>query len=436
MMDKINNKNTAFTLIELSVVILIIALLMFGTFSSSSGIVNNVKDNITKDRMSVIYNALGNFLLQKKRLPCPASILLPKGDVNYGKEVRNSSTLECNGTGIYSSNSLSSLNLVFGMIPIYDLNLPADFAEDAFGNKISYFIDQRFTYNYISSPDSNLNIPSFGTANYKDIILVKSRNQQNEILVNSDAIITLVSSGANGFGSFKNNGIQNARSSLAEELENDVSNLGSNLESFNKIFYNSFEDEEACDDIVFFKTRNDFVDNFKAMFLIPCKGNDIIDADFNNKTSVYFGQKLEASNSCPLGTESIKKTVKCDVFGRWVKLIPDCPGVNLLKCSVGGTAGMKQKFVYANTYNSDGECEIYYSGNYVWSCDALGNGNVSANNCVSYCDFASTNGMIGRKELPGTTGNGDCASSHSGYYDWECSSSGVGSIINNCTLNP
>ena len=114
MMDKINNKNTAFTLIELSVVILIIALLMFGTFSSSSGIVNNVKDNITKDRMNVIYNALGNFLLQKKRLPCPASILLPKGDVNYGKEVRNSSTLECNGTGIYSSNSLSSLNLVFG----------------------------------------------------------------------------------------------------------------------------------------------------------------------------------------------------------------------------------------------------------------------------------------------------------------------------------
>jgi prepilin-type N-terminal cleavage/methylation domain-containing protein len=214
-MNKVNKKNTAFTLIELSVVILIIALLMFGTFSSSSGIVNNVKDNISKDRMNVIYNALGNFLLQKKRLPCPASILLPKGDVNYGKEVRNSSTLECNGAGIYSSNSLSSLNLVFGMVPTYDLNLPADFAEDAFGNKISYFIDQRFTYNYISSPDSNLNIPSFGTANYKDIILVKSRNQQNEILVNSDAIIVLVSGGANGFGSFKNNGIQNTRSSLA-----------------------------------------------------------------------------------------------------------------------------------------------------------------------------------------------------------------------------
>ena len=436
MINNLKNKNTAFTLVELSAVVLIIALLIFGTISSSSTIANNVKENTTKDKMSVIYEALGNFLLLNKRLPCPASISLAKGNINYGKEVRNSSTFECSGDGVYSSNSVGSLSLVFGMIPTFDLNISADFAEDAFGNKISYFIDQNFTYNYISNLDSSLSVSSFGTANYKDTISIKSKNEQGEISVNNDAIIALVSSGINGFGSFKNNGVQNSRSTIAEELENDVTNLESTLERFNKIFYSDFENEENFDDIVFFKTRNDFVQNFNLLSLIPCKGNDVTDSDFGNKTSVYYGQKLEASNSCPFGTETIKKTLKCDAFGRWVSLIPLCPNIASSQCLVGGSSGMKQKSVNINTSNSDGECELYYSGSYSWSCDSAGNGSISANNCIAYCDFPSTSGMIGRKEPPGTTGVGSCDGTYTGSYDWTCSSSGLGSSTNNCVVNP
>ena len=62
---KKTTSNTAFTMIELSVVILIIAILMFGTFSSS-GMVNSAKINVTKDRIDVVYKALGNFLLINK----------------------------------------------------------------------------------------------------------------------------------------------------------------------------------------------------------------------------------------------------------------------------------------------------------------------------------------------------------------------------------
>ena len=107
MNKKLLKKNRAFTFVELSVVILIIALLMFGTFSSS-GVVNNMKENITRDRMNVLYKALGDFLLQQKRLPCPASILVPRGGANYGKEVRDGNY--CRGLteetpkGIYLSN--------------------------------------------------------------------------------------------------------------------------------------------------------------------------------------------------------------------------------------------------------------------------------------------------------------------------------------------
>ena len=111
----LKKKNTAFTMIELSVVILIIALLMFGSFSSS-GIVNSAKERVTKDRMKIIYNAMGIFLKENKRLPCPASIKLARGNAEYGKEVRDASG-NCYITnqadkGIYPSNATGSSNLI------------------------------------------------------------------------------------------------------------------------------------------------------------------------------------------------------------------------------------------------------------------------------------------------------------------------------------
>jgi type II secretory pathway pseudopilin PulG len=433
------NQNLAFSMIELSVVILIIALLMFGSFSSS-GIVNSAKEKVTKDRMKVIYEEMGKFLLQKKRLPCPASIKLPRGDINYGKEIRSSSQ-ECYTTnqadnGVYSSNATDSLNLVYGMVPIYDLNLGADFAEDAFGNKINYFMDKRFAYNFISAPDQFFSLPSFGTAKYNDIFSIKERNQGGEIIINSDAIIVLMSAGVNGFGAFKNNGIQNPRSTTPspEEIENDVSNLTSDAEHFNKVFYKDFESEEVFDDIVFFKTRNDFVDNFNAKFLIPCKGVDITDTDFD-KISKYYDDVLVASSPCPLEAESVKKTIKCGAFGKWNPQIVSCPGIVINTCTVGGNSGMRSKIVNANTSSENGECEIDYKGSYSWSCSSAGEGSIVANNCIAYCVFASQSGMQGQKGAPGEVGQGSCSTGYIGSYSWQCSSSGVGSIlVNNCVV--
>ena len=107
---KKTTSNTAFTVIELSVVILIIAILMFGSFSST-GIVNNAKEKVTKDRIDVVYKALGNFLLINKRLPCPASILNPRRGANYGKEIRNPAGQGCAVTGIYAFQLLLALQV-------------------------------------------------------------------------------------------------------------------------------------------------------------------------------------------------------------------------------------------------------------------------------------------------------------------------------------
>lgn len=437
----INSKYlTAFSLIEMSVVLIVISILFVGTFSSSS-VVNSVRTSVSKDKLEVIYSLLGKFLKNNKRLPCPASLAITVSNANFGKEVRNPLDNKCSGSGIYASNNSGFSNIIVGAIPVKDLGINNDFAYDAFGNLVLYFIDQRFTYNYISniSNDLNLSIPSFGTASFKDIMVIKNRNLKGEVLINSDVMMVLVSHGANGYGSINATGIQNPRSSILEELDNDISNLNSldGTASFNRTFYSSHENSDIFDDIILFKTRNDFVENFEMMSIIPCKGNDLIDDAFT-KSSVYYGQVIEASTQCQINAEGVKRTKKCDVFGRWIDLVKNCPGVITQTCEVGGTGGMKSKIVDLNTSGNDGECNLNYSGYYSWSC-SLSGGNATpsmANNCIAYCSFPSTNGMQATISAPGTSGSGGCETGYTGYYEWECSQIGEATIIGNfCSVN-
>ena len=280
-------------------------------------------------------------------------------------------------------------------------------------------------------------MPSFGTANYKNTLYIKERSNNGENFINSDAIIVLVSGGANGFGAFKNNGVQNSRSvDSAEELENDVYNLiNDGDQHFNKIFYSNFEDSENFDDIVLFKTRNDFVNNFGAMSLIPCKGDYISDKDFEgNKKSIYYGAgDLIAYNNCGLGNESIRKTIKCDSFGSWTGLIVACPGASIVQCTIPGGNGIISKIVNANTSKDNELCnQQYFSGTFSWNCGSDGIVSVT-NNCVAYCSFDINGKNI--KVKPGESITEDCAAFYSGYYGLNCTLTGVAETTNNCTAN-
>jgi len=217
----------------------------------------------------------------------------------------------------------------------------------------------------------------------------------------------------------------------AEEVENEGKT------AFNRIFYNNFESEEAFDDIIFFKTRNDFVNNFDAKFLIPCKGNDIMDADFANvKISKYYGVDKLFASPCPIPNESTIKTIKCDAFGKWTQLIVACPQAVINTCTAGGSAGMKSKIVNGNTKGENGECEANYKGSYNWSCNSEGVA-TSTNNCIAYCVFATENGMLGLKGAPGESGEGSCSTGFTGYYSWACPPDGQGgTTVNNCTSSP
>ena len=138
-------------------------------------------------------------------------------------------------------------------------------------------------------------------------------------------MILLISLGANKSGAFNSNAnSQNTRSSDIDEMNNDITSFSDgnpSSASFDNVIIASSENSEIFDDIVLFKTRNQIVNDFNAMFLIPCYDAG---ASFGN-VSAYYGTIVYATASCASPNEDKRLTKKCEAYGNWVDVVKTCP---------------------------------------------------------------------------------------------------------------
>ncbi len=305
---KISRPKSAYTLVELSIVILILAVLMTGGLTITIGSFNKAKKISTQNKINEIYKSLGKFLLENKRLPCPASLELTKNDNSYGVEYGNGSGCGTGavGSGVYVNPT--NPNIFYGMIPAKTLNLPLNMGEDDFGSKISYVIDQRFT-TVFQEVISNSNSGFGTTSGITGIITVAEKPSSISRDITSDAILVIISHGLNKSGAFNANAqTQNPRSSDSDETENDYN------ASFNKNFIYNSQNSEIFDDVVFFKTRNQIVQDFDAHSLVACLNAGV---EFSGK-SAYYGQNLYGT-SCGFAYKKIPEKY-CDKFGNWFEI--------------------------------------------------------------------------------------------------------------------
>jgi prepilin-type N-terminal cleavage/methylation domain-containing protein len=304
--NKVSKPKSAYTLIELSIVILIISVLMMGGLTITISSLNKAKKISTQNKINEIYNAVGKFLLENKRLPCPASLTLTKDSNLYGVESRDGSG-ECNV-------SLSKDNLYYGMVPAKTLNLPLNMGEDYFGGKISYIIDKRFATNFQDNISNKTT--GFGTTQaYTGAMTIYEKPSSISRAITADAILIILSHGLNKFGAFNNNAtVQNARSSDSDESENDANSGVAN--GFDKNFIYNSQNSKIFDDVMIFKTRNQIVQDFNAFYLIACLDDGSANP-YGNK-SVYYGQNLYGTKCTGTGFTYDKIPEKyCDRFGRW-----------------------------------------------------------------------------------------------------------------------
>ena len=317
-----------YTLIELSIAILVISLLMAGIFSMATGSINSSKSVLAIQRMNEIYKSLGTYLMVNKRLPCPASIETSKiNDASYGLEVRvvnaNGSSCGGAGTGVYASSS--DPNLFFGAVPIKSLNLSSEYAEDGFENKIGYVIDSRFTMDFVQPGAAFKN--SFGTVDVEDpanptIIAVKE-SATSDALLGQKFILLLISYGANGNGAFRvNDGGQNATEVVdAGEDENKIVS-----QNFNRIFVNSSFGSDIFDDVLIYKARQDFIVDFRANNFNYCPAFAVAGGNFT-ATNLYFNQYLYANITCPKDNTLIQIKRCTNISGEWKDVMATCPTI-------------------------------------------------------------------------------------------------------------
>lgn len=219
---KINLKN-GFTLIELTMVLMIIGLLLAGLIPTLSAQVEAQRINETRKQLEEIKEALIGFAISKGRLPCPADSTTPTGMANASGVY--SGTEYKDPLGFCAKLTGSGNTRAWGVVPWATLGVGET---DAWGRRFSYRVTNSFAditdgaaANGASAPPCATSLPASGVSfqlcsggNFN----VLTKTSGNEIA--KYIPILIISHGKNGLGAYMPNGAQIPPASSGDELSN------------------------------------------------------------------------------------------------------------------------------------------------------------------------------------------------------------------------
>ena len=222
-----------FTLLEMSVVLVLIGLILSMGLVILTASVQSVQFNTTVAEMDAIENALLNFSAANTRIPCPSDLTLTTASADYGLEAGADSTSTIGvGTGsCYSAgacpgascmlpkaNFSAANGQVEGGVPTRALQLPDSYMYDGWGHRFRYAVDPTAT------ATSALPVQQ-GAAWCGDPITV---NDASGAARSTNAIYALISHGANGHGAYTSNGVALNASSVnpSEQINCHCDNTG------------------------------------------------------------------------------------------------------------------------------------------------------------------------------------------------------------------
>jgi len=182
-----------FTLVELAIVLIIVALLTGGLLLGVSA-QRNAAENIDAQRqLDNIREALLGFAISRGRLPCPALPNLPNGNAAAGIE---------------------NCTQPHGVLPWATLGLPET---DPWGNRFTYYASSAFTATVPTGALASFTLDTLGNASVKD-------NGASSANIASDLPAVVVSHGSRSAGAWKPDGTQIAGAS-GDEAENADADL-------------------------------------------------------------------------------------------------------------------------------------------------------------------------------------------------------------------
>ncbi|UCV04960.1 type II secretion system protein [Dechloromonas denitrificans] len=232
-----------FTLVEISIVLVIMALVLGAGMSLLMAQVDSQRQAATRVKEETIRSALTNFISRNSRLPCPADPTLAAGDANFGVEAATPGTC----TGIISTGAAPAV-VVTGLVPWVSLGLAAETAADGFFNQFSYQVVASATNLNLRTIPGMRGYISLHSSGPGVLGQAPAGNQINDcsngLAFNPcAAVAVIVSHGKNGFGAFLAGG---ARSSTAGTGADERANADNDSQyvrkDFSEIAGNRFDD--------------------------------------------------------------------------------------------------------------------------------------------------------------------------------------------------
>ena len=230
---------------EMAVVVAIMAVLMAMGLATATSVMQNTQRNATKEKQSLLKDALIAYFLTNKRLPCPDT------GSNVGNTGRDG--LENRTAGGVVPDVTSNCTAGIGTVPYLSLGISRSQALDGYGNFMTYRLDAvagrnwHLTATFIPS----CVIPNITVAPLLGLA-VNSAVATPEV---EAAAVVLISHGANGWGAW-NQGNTNASQNIAPvtpaELGNTQLNPAAPVAYRNYVYSDAVAD--PFDDIVQFFT--------------------------------------------------------------------------------------------------------------------------------------------------------------------------------------
>ena len=324
---------SAFSIIELSVVLAIVAIIISGAVTVSTSALKNAKIKVTKERMVVIQKALETFVHTYKRLPCPANLALTSADPNHGNSICTSTS----GTSIGSKSSadVSASTMRYGAVPVRSLGLNIELMVDGFGNKFSYIIPADNSTKSVSnttlanSPNTGFEGSYFGdvTADNTNIPNVRETLSANSpgTIMNGKVAYVLISHGPNGLGAVNANAV--TQNNILGATTDEVSNYW--VAAYDNDFV-AISRDSGFDDILVYDDRENIIRKIGGFTYTICttESSGYTGLCTNNTQSISFPPTFSGTTSvtncalCGAGTA----TRDCLTNGQWGDIVSEtCP---------------------------------------------------------------------------------------------------------------
>jgi prepilin-type N-terminal cleavage/methylation domain-containing protein len=209
----INTSRHGFSLIEMSVVILIVGLIAGAGFSILTSTMGRNDYSNTKARITEIKRAITRYYTANNRLPCPADLTAKYGDTNYGTETFAGA---CSTNAPAASETfravVASNNIRQGAVPTRALALQDEMMYDEYSMKFTYAVMESFTVDPIPTSNGVITIGDGVTATP---IVDGATN---------GAVYVIISHGNDRIGAYTTGGTPSTACTAKVNSENDIAN--------------------------------------------------------------------------------------------------------------------------------------------------------------------------------------------------------------------